>query len=70
MAALARALEKETWWKGIYWWKAFSSGRDAGPDERGFNVLGGAPERAMSEAFARLARVRAAKGDPAVSGER
>jgi len=58
MAALARALEKETWWKGIYWWKAFSSGRDARPDEKGFNVLGGLPEQAMSEGFARLARAR------------
>ena len=54
IAAVYRALEKEPWWRGVYWWKAFSSGRDARPDERGFNVLGGAPERAISEGFARL----------------
>jgi hypothetical protein len=54
IAAVYRALEKEPWWRGVYWWKAFSSGREARPDERGFNVLGGAPERAISEGFARL----------------
>jgi hypothetical protein len=54
IAAVYRALEKEPWWRGVYWWKAFSSGRDARPDERGFNVLGGAPERAIAEGFARL----------------
>jgi hypothetical protein len=54
MAAVYRAFEAEPWWRGVYWWKAFSSGREARPDERGFNVLGGAPERAMAEGFARL----------------
>jgi hypothetical protein len=61
IAAVYRALEREPWWRGVYWWKAFSSGREARPDERGFNVLGGAPERAMSEGFARL-RERGAGG--------
>ncbi|HXM77852.1 MAG TPA: hypothetical protein VOA00_01355 [Thermoanaerobaculia bacterium] len=55
IAAVFRALEKEPWWKGVYWWKAFSSGREARPDERGFNVLGGATERAVADGFARLA---------------
>ncbi|MDQ2980024.1 MAG: hypothetical protein M3R62_12465, partial [Acidobacteriota bacterium] len=55
IAAVFRALEKEPWWKGVYWWKAFSSGREARPDERGFNVLGGAAERAVADGFARLA---------------
>jgi hypothetical protein len=55
IAAVFRALEKERWWKGVYWWKAFSSGREARPDERGFNVLGGATERAVADGFARLA---------------
>ncbi|MEP6769148.1 MAG: hypothetical protein ABJC61_10795 [Acidobacteriota bacterium] len=59
IAAVFRALEKESWWKGVYWWKAFSSGRDARPDERGFNVLGGAPQRAVAAGFERLARERA-----------
>jgi hypothetical protein len=54
IAAVYRALEKEPWWRGVYWWKAFSSGREARPDERGFNVLGGATERAIAEGFARL----------------
>ncbi|MEP6802635.1 MAG: hypothetical protein ABJC07_11885 [Acidobacteriota bacterium] len=58
IAAVYRALEKEPWWKGVYWWKAFSSGRDARPDERGFNVLGGAPQKAVAEGFERLARER------------
>jgi hypothetical protein len=58
MAALTRALERESWWKGVYWWKAFSSGRDARPEERGFNVLGGACEKALVESFDRLAKVR------------
>ncbi len=59
IAAVYRALEKEPWWKGVYWWKAFSSGREARPDERGFNVLGGAPQKAVVEGFERLARERA-----------
>jgi len=54
IAAVYRALEREPWWRGVYWWKAFSSGRDAGADERGFNVLGGLPERAVSDGFGRL----------------
>ncbi len=58
ISAVYRALEKETWWKGVFWWKAFSSGRDARPDERGFNVLGGAPEKAVAAGFGRLARDR------------
>ncbi|MEO8190913.1 MAG: hypothetical protein ABI682_11280 [Acidobacteriota bacterium] len=58
ISAVYRALEKEPWWKGVYWWKAFSSGRDARPDERGFNVLGGAPQKAVAEGFEWLARER------------
>ncbi|HYK42239.1 MAG TPA: hypothetical protein VE007_07590 [Thermoanaerobaculia bacterium] len=54
IAAVYRALEKEPWWRGVYWWKAYSSGREARPDERGFNVLGGPPERAMAEGFSKL----------------
>ncbi|MEO8432418.1 MAG: hypothetical protein ABI592_12980 [Acidobacteriota bacterium] len=56
--AMFRALGKEPWWKGVYWWKAFSSGREALADERGFNVLGGAAEHAVADGFARIARER------------
>lgn len=58
IAAMYRALGNEPWWKGVYWWKVYSSGRPARPDERGFNVLGGAPEKAVTEGFERLARER------------
>jgi hypothetical protein len=61
IAAVYRALEKEPWWKGVYWWKAFSSGREARPDDRGFNVLGGAPEKAVAEGFERVARARSVR---------
>ncbi len=59
IAAVYRALERESWWKGVYWWKVFSSGREAPADERGFNVLGGPAERAVADGFERLARERA-----------
>src|SRR5262249_46699218 len=55
IAAVFRALERETWWRGVYWWKAFSDGRGARPDDRGFNLLGTPSERAIAEGFARLA---------------
>lgn len=58
MAALSRALDGEGWWRGVFWWKAFSSGREAGAGDHGFNVLGGPPERVMAEAFAREAARR------------
>lgn len=58
IAAVYRALEREPWWRGVYWWKAFSSGREAPAGERGFNVLGGQAERAVAEGFARLVRER------------
>jgi len=55
-AAVFRALEKESWWKGVYWWKVFSDGRPAREGERGFNLLGTPEERTIADAFARLAR--------------
>jgi hypothetical protein len=55
IAAVFRALGGEPWWKGAYWWKAFSDGRDARPGETGFNVLGTPSERAIAAGFAREA---------------
>ncbi len=53
IAAIYRALAKETWWKGVYWWKAFSDGRPAPPGERGFNFVGTPSEKAIMEGFAK-----------------
>lgn len=53
--AVFRALSGESWWKGVFWWKAFSDGRPARPGERGFNFLGTPAEKAIAAGFARLA---------------
>lgn len=55
IAAVYRALAKEGWWKGVYWWKAFSDGRPAPPGERGFNFIGTPAEKAIAEGFRRAA---------------
>ncbi|HTO86038.1 MAG TPA: hypothetical protein VMR54_00725 [Thermoanaerobaculia bacterium] len=55
VAAVFRALEPEPWWKGVYWWKAFSDGRDARPGEPGFNLLGTPAEKAVAAGFAEAA---------------
>ncbi|HEY6929472.1 MAG TPA: hypothetical protein VJA66_07340, partial [Thermoanaerobaculia bacterium] len=55
VAAVFRALEKETWWRGVYWWKVFSDGRMARDGERGYNLLGTPSAKTIAEAFARLA---------------
>lgn len=55
IAALYRALSRESWWKGVYWWKAFSDGRPAPRGDRGFNFLGTPAEKAIAEGFRRLA---------------
>ncbi len=54
-SAVFRALARETWWKGAYWWKAFSDGREARPGEMGFNLLGTPSEKAVAAGFARAA---------------
>ena len=54
VAAVFRALNGKSWWKGVYWWKAFSSGQGARPNDRGYNVLGTPSEKAIAEGFARL----------------
>jgi hypothetical protein len=56
VAAVFRALEKEPWWKGVYWWKVFSDGRAAREGERGYNLRGTPAEREIAAAFSRLAR--------------
>lgn len=54
VAAVFRALNGKTWWKGVYWWKAFSSGQGARQDDRGYNVLGTPSEKAIADGFAKL----------------
>jgi hypothetical protein len=54
VAAVFRALEKETWWKGVYWWKAFSDGRPARAGDGGYNVIGTPSEKVIAEGFRRL----------------
>lgn len=53
--AVFAALEGEPWWRGVYWWKAFSDGRDAGPRDRSFNFLGRPAGEAIAAGFRRLA---------------
>ena len=53
--AVFAALERETWWRGVYWWKAFSDGRDAGPSDRSFNFLGRPAGEAIAAGFRRRA---------------
>ncbi len=55
IAAVFRALGRESWWKGVYWWKAFSDGRPPAAGERGFNLLGTPAEKAVGEGFRRAA---------------
>jgi len=56
VAAVFRSLRNETWWKGVYWWKAFSGGTEASSEERGFNLLGSPSEKAIAEGFGRISR--------------
>jgi hypothetical protein len=58
VAAVYRALSKEPWWKGVYWWKVFSDGRRAAPGERGFNFLGTPTQKAVADGFRQLAAER------------
>jgi hypothetical protein len=53
--AVFAALSGEKWWKGVYWWKAFSDGRDAGMSEGSFNFLGRPAGDAIAAGFRRLA---------------
>jgi hypothetical protein len=53
--AVFAGLTGQTWWKGVYWWKAFSDGRDAGPSDRSFNFLGRPAGEAIASGFRRMA---------------
>jgi hypothetical protein len=53
--AVFAALGGGTWWKGVYWWKAFSDGRDAGASDRSFNFLGRPAGEAIADGFRELA---------------
>lgn len=56
IAAVFRALSGKPWWKGVYWWKVFSSGQGARADDHGYNLLGTPAEKAVAEGFSRLGR--------------
>jgi hypothetical protein len=45
----------EEWWRGVYWWKAFSDGREADRSDRSFNILGRPAGEAIATGFRRLA---------------
>ena len=51
VAAVYRALGREPWWKGVYWWKAFSDGGPASPGEKGFNFVGTPVEKAIADGW-------------------
>ncbi|HEY6065893.1 MAG TPA: hypothetical protein VIY96_07030 [Thermoanaerobaculia bacterium] len=53
--AVFAGLGRETWWRGVYWWKAFSDGRDAQGSDRSFNFLGRPAGDAIAAGFRRLA---------------
>ena len=53
--AVFAALSGERWWRGVYWWKAFSDGRDAGASDASFNFLGRPAGEAIAQGFRRLA---------------
>jgi Glycoside Hydrolase Family 113 len=53
--AVFAGLGREKWWRGVYWWKAFSDGRDAGASDRGFNFLGRPAGDAIAAGFRSLA---------------
>lgn len=54
IAAVGRALGRESWWKGVYWWKVFSDGGPARPGESGFNFLDTPAEKAIEDVFAKV----------------
>lgn len=53
--AVFAALGRQNWWRGVYWWKAFSDGREADRSDRGFNFLGRPAGAAIATGFRRLA---------------
>jgi Glycoside Hydrolase Family 113 len=53
--AVFAGLSREKWWRGVYWWKAFSDGKEADDGDRGFNFLGRPAGSAIAEGFRALA---------------
>ena len=53
--AVFAALSGKSWWRGVYWWKAFSDGNPAGEHDRGFNFLGRPAGEAIAQGFRSLA---------------
>ena len=49
--AVFAGLGREKWWRGVYWWKAFSDGQDAEASDHGFNFLGRPAGDAIAEGF-------------------
>jgi hypothetical protein len=58
--AVFTALSGESWWRGVYWWKAFSDGSDAGSGDASFNFLGRPAGDAIAAGFRRLAAAEGA----------
>ncbi len=54
VSAVYRALSKEPWWRGVYWWKVFSDGRPAAAGERSFNLLGTPAQKAVADGFRQM----------------
>jgi len=53
--AVFAAFNGEKWWRGVYWWKSFSDGRDADASDRSFNFLGRPAGDAIAAGFRSLA---------------
>ena len=53
--AIFAALDGAPWCRGIFWWKAFSDGREAEAGRKTFNVLGRPIEKAIREGFRKMA---------------
>jgi len=53
--AVFAALDGARWCRGLFWWKAFSDGREAESGKKTFNVLGRPIERAIREGFRKMA---------------
>jgi hypothetical protein len=53
-----RALSREPWWMGVFWWKVYSDGRTAAAGERGFNLLGTPAQKAVVDGFREMAAGR------------
>ena len=53
--AIFSAAQGASWLRGMFWWKAFSDGREAQPDEKSFNIVGRPIENVIRAGFGRMA---------------